>query len=132
MTNDDDLWPSDLVAEIPRTPMNILREQAAALGKRTNNIVQAKVKGYTDDANDFILEFNLFVPTLSNYKYTLFTIWHDEALYPVHFQQQTFEGEEDLRKWLRETFRSARVVKIVRALVAQARVTESDDDDLPL
>jgi hypothetical protein len=44
MDETKDLWPDNLVAEIPRTPTHILREQAAALGRKTRNVVQAKVR----------------------------------------------------------------------------------------
>jgi hypothetical protein len=68
MTADDDLWPEDLVAEIPRTPKDILLEQAAALGKKTKNVVRAKVRSRQDQDGDLVHRFVLYAPALGNYE----------------------------------------------------------------
>ena len=123
--DDSDLWPSDLVAEIPRIPATILQEQASALGKHTNNVVQGKIKTVTDEDGDFVINFILFVPTLGNYQYSLFTVWHNEELYPVRSQGVNLADENEFRSWLKFTFADERTVKIIRGLIAQARA-ESD------
>jgi len=144
MTNNDDLWPEDLVAEIPRTPKDILLEQAAALGKKTKNVVQAKVRSRQDDDGDLVHRFVLFAPALGNYEYELVSVWHDETLYPVSAPSsgaapgpKKLQDEEELRQYLRGFFGSERTLKVVRAMVANSRAevpTSGDygkDDDIP-
>ena len=41
---DVDLWPTDIGKQRIKTPAAILRQQASLLGKRTNNLVEAKVR----------------------------------------------------------------------------------------
>jgi hypothetical protein len=41
--NAGDLWPSDLGPSGQKAPVTILREQGALLGRRTNNLVTARV-----------------------------------------------------------------------------------------
>jgi hypothetical protein len=127
MSSDNDLWPSDLVANIPRIPMTILQEQANALGRHTQNVVQAKVKSRTDEAGDFVLDFVLFAPSIKGYQYTLFSVWHDEGLYPVRSENDELNDEPTFRTWLKRLFAEERTLRIVRALVAQAKA----DDDIP-
>lgn len=38
-----DLWPEDFASVGERSPISILKEQAAYLGKRTKNLVEGKV-----------------------------------------------------------------------------------------
>jgi hypothetical protein len=133
MATNENLWPDDLVEKIPRTPVHILREQATALGEKTNNVVQAKVRTNTDRDGYFHLTFVLTAPTLQGYEYELFAVFHDEGLYPVHNGDDLCDDEESLKAYLKSLFSSERTKRIVRALVAQAR-TQSDlaeDDDIP-
>jgi hypothetical protein len=143
MIANDDLWPEDLVAEIPRTPKDILLEQAAALGKKTKNVVRAKVRSRQDEEGDLVHRFVLYAPALGNYEYDLVSIWHDETLYPVSAPAtgagpgpKKLQDEEELRQYLRSFFGSERTLKIVRAMVANSRAeapatNEGRDDDIP-
>ena len=53
--NEIDLWPTDLLDQVDtiRTPLAILREQAELLGKKSNNLVEARVK--TNQRNPEVL-----------------------------------------------------------------------------
>lgn len=96
------LWPTDLVASPVRSPVSILREQAAFLENNTNNIVSALVQK-TDEKMRFIGDVNalaqaaggepsqrfsyyfyITAPTLGHYRYLLLSIFHDFDLYPVN------------------------------------------------
>lgn len=132
----DDLWPEDLVKVIPRTPKSVLIEQADFLGKKTKNVVQAKVRSLTNQEGDFVHEFTLVAPTIGDYEYDLFSITHGPELYPAflsHGSDPLF-SEDDLVERLRLLFATPKVGNMVRALVAQSRTGESPprrDDDLP-
>lgn len=77
-----DLWPDTFSFEKLNAPVNLLREQAALLGKKTNNLVQADVKQDKSSSREFTYSFFLTAPAL-NYQYRLFQIHHDVSLYPV-------------------------------------------------
>lgn len=129
------LWPDDLITNVPTIPITVLKEQAAHLGRLTNNVVIAKVKGWTDMDGDFRLEFVLLAPALGNYEYSLFELYHGTELYPVRLMSDSeflIDDEDELRLFLERTFSEDRTVRIVRALVAQARaLPPRSDDDVP-
>jgi hypothetical protein len=65
----EDLWPDLNLAPVV-TPLSILREQAALLGKRTKGVLRGEVE--TWGAGERISNsFNIVVPSLGDYKYTL-------------------------------------------------------------
>lgn len=130
----ESLWPMDLVSTIPAIPLTLVKEQAAHLGRITNNIVGAKVKTRTDDEGDFWIVFLIVAPALGSYEYKLFSLWHGADLYPIHVASTgaELEDESSLRDFLRNVFASPTTVKVVQALVAQARsMSEDEDVDLP-
>jgi hypothetical protein len=119
MASPADLWGNIQVADV-RTPAAILREQAALLGTKTQNVVEAKVISGTED-NEFYHSFNLIVPALDYYTYSLFTIRHDVNLYPVRINRgPRLESEQEFTDWLRKTLSSPETTKIVQNLLAQA------------
>src|SRR5579872_4943098 len=101
-----DLWPKEIVdTEATVTPFTILKQQAAALGRRTKGLVDARVVRRTDDEGDFAYSFNLVAPTL-NYSYSLFNAWHEPiTLYPVHCTflgvMKNCETQDELLEWLK-------------------------------
>src|SRR5579863_7944791 len=102
-----DFW-GEIVAVDVRTPVAILREQAAALGTKTKNLVEATV--YTESYRGaFRHLFNLVVPGLDNYTYNLLTIEHGISLYPVTVvgRDFRFETEPEFTEWLRSVLSSA-------------------------
>jgi len=85
-----DLWPTDLMEEPGElAPVEILREQAALLGKKTRNRVEAEVKlipavGWSVGRLEYV--FWIVAPTLYGYRYGLFNISHGELSYPLTIQ----------------------------------------------
>lgn len=76
-----DLWGEIVTAPV-RTPVVIMREQAALLGTKTSNLLEATVK--TDAYGDQLVHrFQLVVPALSSYTYELFKVRHGAGIYPV-------------------------------------------------
>jgi hypothetical protein len=122
MATQTDLW-GDLGAPANvRTPVAILREQAALLGQKTQNIVEAKVESEVE-SGQFYHSFNLVVPSLDNYTYQLFRIRHWPDLYPVYALKpayQQLDGEEEFMAWLRERLSSNDTKRLISNLMAQA------------
>jgi hypothetical protein len=130
----ESLWPNDLVSTIPDIPLTLIKAQAAHLGRITNNIVSAKVRSGLDGDGDFWIEFSLVAPALGNYEYKLFSLWHAAELYPIRVASSdiNLEDESRLRDFLRDVFASQTTVRVVQALVAQARsLSKPEVNDVP-
>ncbi len=103
-----DLWPDIKTTANLKAPVNILREQAALLGNKTQNIVKAKVRSVSsdflkekklikqgddmvhmtivEDPSGFHYNFFLVSPMLDNYEYAIFSISYSIELYPVRIR----------------------------------------------
>ncbi|MCE7982469.1 MAG: hypothetical protein DYG89_14855 [Caldilinea sp. CFX5] len=86
MNSNLDLWPSGIEVERVSAPLTILRQQAALLGERTKNLVQAEVIEDELQTNRFVFFFFLLAPVLGNYRYQLIRISHDIGLYPIEIK----------------------------------------------
>lgn len=141
-----DLWPSDLGETDIVPPVAILREQAALLGNKTKNLVEARVS--TSKATspheiftrfdglrpgDFIHQFILVAPALGNYMFDLFTIYHGIKMYPLTIRT-TFPLEESQNSTICKTedeyFAALQAVlshkytlDMIHALIAQSKVS---------
>jgi hypothetical protein len=116
-----DFWGEIGATEV-RTPLSILREQAAALGRRTKNLVEARVETRTS-RGAFVHTFELVVPSLDDYTYMLFQVQHDLNLYPIEVvgTKVVLAHEDAFMDWLREQLSSAQTRKIVSNLLAQVQ-----------
>jgi hypothetical protein len=142
-----DLWPSEIkpFANV-RVPVSILKEQASMLGYKTGNIVLAEVKQKIIDrefeeeySESFIYNFYLVAPALEGYRYKLFFIRYDIALYPLRIYMDedilneilsdesdtikssyvVVESEEDFLEYLRKIFGSKKTKRVINSLIAQ-------------
>jgi len=139
MTN---LWPKDIAIEnSPRAPIAILKEQAASLGRLTDNIVTAEIHSMTPTDGDFTYTFSVVAPILGGYRYRLFTAHHSVELYPLRFEldgiirqelaqksekfNQTgfivIPDEEALIEVLKAIFNSQKTRKVINAMIAQSK-----------
>jgi hypothetical protein len=119
MATQTDLW-GDIQPSAVRTPVAILREQAALLGNKTQNMVEAKVLTFISDG-EFHHSFKLVVPALDNYTYNLFVVHHGPNLYPVKIMALTNpKNEEEFVDWLQQRLSSDETKKSIGNLLAQA------------
>ena len=132
-----DLWPDDIRYTRLKAPVTILMEQASLLGKKTQNLLEAKVENNKEalvSAEVFVYGFYLVAPALSYYRYKLFTISHDIQLYPVKInidsdilkeispdaeEQLLAESEGDFLEILKKIFGAEKTRHIISALLAQ-------------
>ena len=132
-TKSRNLWPDfgldDLV-----TPSNILKDQAAYLSEKTQNVVIAQVKSQPmlvpaylegDILTGIRHEFQLVAPALQNYQYKLFHLVQGVRPYPLTL---TFRGkdydiktEADFIKSLENIFSDLETVNIIKSLVSQSK-----------
>jgi hypothetical protein len=118
MAASTDLW-GEIEATQIRTPLVILREQAALLGAKTKNLVEASVNTHAD-GDTFIHNFNLDVPALGRYRYNLFNIQHGPSIYPVTVSSKhRLDTEQEFIEWLGAKLSSPETKRIVANLLAQ-------------
>lgn len=147
-TNQRDLWPIEIdLKDEPQSPLAILKEQASLLGRKTGDLVGAKVtsdyyepslvrslKGFgfkstqmvaTDEGSFFVHSFNLIAPALGNYSYKLFEVIHQVTPYyplEIHFSDLTLkaEDEEQFIEALKKLFADEKTLKVVNSLRSQS------------
>jgi hypothetical protein len=117
-----DLWPKLETVNI-RTPLNVLKQQAALLGKHTGNILEARVITQPMPPG-FLHRFMIEAPIMA-YQIELFSVTHDLNLYPVRTMSDGADGEslaseENLVEWLKAKLNSAATKRILATLMAQA------------
>ena len=116
-----DFWGEIAQTEV-RTPVAILREQAAALGPKTKHLVEAQVVTRPHQS-EISHSFDLVVPALEDYTYQLFRIRHDAvSLYPVwvnDFPELSLKNEDAFVAWLRVRLSSPDTKRIIGNLLAQ-------------
>jgi hypothetical protein len=89
-----DLWPADLNATVPDTPVSVIRAQANVLTERTEKQIVGEVNSIRS-ANDtnFKYSFDLYVPAI-RYRYTLFTLSYGIQGYPVEISPDAAIAKE--------------------------------------
>lgn len=125
----ENLWPEDfgMISSVP--PVTILRQQAAMLGRRTQNILTADVRTGENFEDELVHRFYLVAPALGDYRYQLFLVRHPAvSIYPATVWFSNSEKEEtpdetSLRDVLKRIFASDETRRIVQSLIAQSMAT---------
>lgn len=123
MATQPDFW-GDLNLEEIRTPVSILRAQAALLGQKTQNLVEAEVNTFTSEGK-FFHSFNLVAPALQDYTYRLFRVRHGIELYPITVllpaPEKMLKSEDEFMVFVREILSSEQTRRIISSLLAQVK-----------
>ncbi len=123
-----DLWPAEFGEMAILMPVAILRQQAAALGHKTQHIVRGVVQTQAD-GDEFRHTFSLYCDPLG-YSIALFHVLHPVLPYPARIiASGIFDAEEpvevanpdELLAKLREIFKSNKTVQTIQSLLAQAK-----------
>lgn len=146
--NQRDLWPIEITLEDePQSPLAILKEQASLLGRKTGNVVEAKVssdyyepslvrelKEYgfkstqmvpSDEGSYFVHSFSLTAPALGGYRYKLFEVIHPVTPYyplEIRFSDREIkaENEEQFVERLKTIFADEKTLKVINSLRNQS------------
>lgn len=130
MSNIGNLWGELPLAEIFRTPIVILREQAAQLTELTNGLLVGQVDSFTSKARPktpFASRLSIVVPALESYQFQIIRIYHNIMLYPLHVFDVVNEIEydcDDEQQFLEvvgRTLSSKAVHKAIAALLSQSK-----------
>jgi len=127
-----DLWPELEQSQIV-PPVAILREQATALGKKTNHLLNGRVDTRIGYDGKFRHTFYIVAPTLDDYSYELFWIEHGADQYPVKVQgppsndieilERSLDSEQELLGYIRAVLNSEKTKRVVSSLLAQVKAT---------
>jgi hypothetical protein len=106
----ENYWPAEINDAADPEPVAILKEQAALLGGRTKNAVEAIVRT-TTEAGTAYHSLSLKADALGDYLYKLLDVAHPVigrvGDYPITVQSSAggppreISGEEEFREWLR-------------------------------
>ena len=139
-----DLWPESIKVKTDEiAPVTILKQQAAFLGKKTKNLVEAHVETRKTDYQRLLQHsFYLVAPALDFYKYILFRVEHHAtSWYPLQItdlltengkasiehvesnRQSRYEvgSEEKFIEKLKEIFASQETQRVIESLIAQSK-----------
>ncbi len=123
-----DFWPANLAIIDVLAPVGILREQAALLGQKTKNLVEAEVTTSTHHDGTIMLQFYLVVPAMDHYRYRLFSVNHGAELYPLDIYFGSGPGpfskaanEQDFISQLKNILSSEKTKRVVGSLLAQVQ-----------
>ncbi len=128
-----DLWPELEQSQVV-PPVAILREQAAALGKKAKHLLEGNVETRTTPSGKFNHTFYIVAPALENYTYELYSIEQGADQYPVVAPRLTtnalagppqlvLQTETELLEYVRDVLNSDRTKRIVGSLLAQVKAT---------
>ncbi len=140
------LWPDTIgLANEKVAPVSILKEQAAFLGQKTQNLVIAEVEPIEVEflrspRKDFINHaFYLVATALGNYRFELFRVSGSIVnLYPIKINADTLEmeieiaSEDELLKVLADIFSHPKTMEIVESMLVQSGwVAPMSEDEIP-
>ncbi len=123
-----DFWP-DIEAARPKiTPLSLMKQQAALLGKHTGNLLEGQVDT-RPVGSDLMHKFTIKVPALG-YEYELFRVRQRVAeLYPIIVLAAPKLGEErkgelssegEFLQWLKDVLNSDATKRVLGSLLAQS------------
>lgn len=123
------LWGDIPIKEEVKTPLAILREQAAILGELTNEILIARVHR-KKDAREFEYTFYMIAPALENYTYAVLSVEHGIELYPIEIHDMAADrylrcdDEQGFIVAICEILSSERMKRIIVGLISQSKFSE--------
>ena len=122
------LWGELPVVEKVRTPLSILREQAAVLGQMSERLLEGEVVVTSTVPDQIEAHLNIVASTLGGYSVTILSIRYGLDIYPVRVQHALIEGtrisaknEEAFIEALKRILTSEPVLKVISALLTQIR-----------
>lgn len=120
----NDLWPSDIGSSKLIAPEVIIKEQAALLSSKTNNLVEAKVETIAH-ATQLEIKCYLVTKALPNSKPLLFKVINPLESYPASVYldgqpTQQVNSYDELVEALRHIFASDKIRNLVAGLMAQS------------
>jgi hypothetical protein len=120
----DDLWPNFSPPANRNAPVHLLKQQAAALGSKTDNIVLGVVQSFPAGDVKFGYSLDLYSASLGGYRFRLLQIVYPLEFYPVTMTAFGIDYEAKdpamFRDQLARVFNDPKTKQAVEAIMAQA------------
>lgn len=120
-----DFWPAIKPPRL-RLPVVILRQQASSLGRKTKNLVTARVVSDQEGKN-FVHALEVVAPALGGYTYSVLTVQHPVPIYPIRVldhlrddQIKEANSEAEFEDILRGILSSDEMRQLLEVLIAQS------------
>lgn len=118
-----------------RTPLSILREQAAALTEQTKGVLVGEVDVTRDDNGDLRIRMDVVSPALNNYRYRILSYKQPISMYPGTLFAEVMavnklqpkdaikivDNESDFISDIKIVLSSEKTKEVLAALIAQSR-----------
>lgn len=120
----ESFWAVPDVADM-RTPLGILREQAAALTKATNGVLVGAVETERR-GDDLILKLEIVAPALNDYRYRILNYQQPIGLYPGELyghgpNASVVSDEARFVSAIKLILASEAIKNVLKSLLAQTR-----------
>ncbi len=119
-----DLWPEFQAPEAINSPVFFLKEQAAALQKKTRGLVRAGMRSASTADGSFWVGFDLYSPALGEYSYRLFEVSYPPEFFPITLTAadgpKTAKSLAEFTILVETVIRSPRTKQVIEAIMAQA------------
>jgi len=123
----DDLWPSDLGNTDMVAPVAILREQASALGRKTNYILSGQVETHGIGGKIHHILY-VVAPPLDNYKYEVLEVSHEAVFYPLWIRSddagvynKEAKTQDEFMQFLKTILSSEKLKRVINSLIVQSQ-----------
>ena len=120
----ESFWAIPDVADL-RTPLSILREQAAALTAATKGVLVGAVETERN-GDELLLRLDIIVPALNDYRYQLMSYRQTIHKYPglmyAFGTNYTINDESHFITSIKRTLASTNVKNVLTSLLSQARI----------
>lgn len=115
--------------EVPKSgkgikrPSDYLDEQAAILSRIYTYDLRGEVTQEVSSGGRISIDFDIYVPSLGSYRYSLLKVTHRLGIYPLilydlaNNKDYTCEDEEQFKQALRETLSSPVVRKVIEDIL---------------
>ncbi len=133
-TSETAFWGDDLLVIEALTPIAVMRQAAAQLPVKTNNLLEAEIDSSMDEEECVVHTFSIIAPGLDRYACPIFTVGHNEMLvYPTITKRLVFDDDrddnwsDDTEEGLRATIRGILSLGSVKAIIYSlcARLNEA-------
>lgn len=124
------LWELPDVSQI-RTPALLLKEQAQALVRLTNAVLEGRVTSGVSPDGSLSHRLQVVAPLLNGYTYTVVEIEHGVDPYPLRFLSPATRGfvecrtEAELQERLKLTLTSEPIKNAIGGLLVQSHQTDN-------
>ena len=119
-----DLWPDFQTPEAINSPVFLLKEQAAALQKKTKGLVLAGLRPASAQDGSFWVGFDLYSPALGEYTFHLFDVTYPPEFFPITLTAsdgaKAAQSLGQFKSLLESVIRSPRTKQVIEAIMAQA------------